>query len=339
MSNVRLLLSLFVQRKEPKRRQTREGLLGFLNSGSQGEPSDQKAVSPLLPLIKKICVNPSRVINSMRFISTVFLLGCLLFVPSYVLAQEVGLTFSPDSTTIKKNDQTTVVLHLSPVGQKVIGVDVKLTFDPFYVEVVEIKNKDAFSSLLGTQINNTLGSAKFSLVNEFNKFQTTNADIVEVVLRGKNVVSSTRVTMDFERGKTQDTNVALSGGLDVLGFIDDITVKIEESTSEEPDKSSPSPTITPTPKPVVVASPRPKFPGIISPLPDEGNGRPEQPGKSRVLGEIEPGEAGVTFDFVPEAQGFPWVWVILFGLIGLFITIQLVRKYLLRTDEKPVYSS
>lgn len=234
----------------------------------------------------------------MQFLS--FFISFLTFALFVSPVQAASITFAPVTVSVVEGQTTTLDISLDPQGASVIGADLFLRFDPMFISIESIDSTDIFTSQLGTTINNENGTAKFSLVNSYDSFQADEAIVAHVVLRGEAPINSTNITFDFISGRTQDTNVTLSGGRDGLTSVNFATVAVTQKNSSgtttpsvSPSPSSSTVTVTPTPTPsgtiagVVGKNPQnaPPKTKVLSPLADSP--KPNN-NKGSVLGNEAP---------------------------------------------------
>lgn len=231
-----------------------------------------------------------------RLVLTILMIAFLLVVhePTYAATLELA----PATVSIVEGQTTTLDITLDPQGASVVGVDVFLRFDPNNIGLESIESTDVFSSQLGTSINNDNGTAKFSLVNAYDTYQTDDAVIAQIVLRGETPINTTNMTFDFISGRTQDTNVTLSGGRDGLTSVNFATIAVTKNNSSgtttpsvSPSPSSSTVAVTPTPSGntagVVGKNPQNEPPKtkVISPLSDDTK---TTNNKGSVLGDEAP---------------------------------------------------
>lgn len=274
-----------------------------------------------------------------------FILGLSLFLLAArpVAAISATLKFAPNTLTIPIGETKTVALELDPADNRVIGVDVFLRYDTRVLEIVSIDKTTAFESIVGTQINNQTGSARFALVHPHDVFTTTASTVVNVRLRAKQVVDNTALSFDFINGRTQDTNVVTSGGKDVLGSVGFVTITTTQAsdtsdTSESDEDFFNSFDDSEESTVAAVVQNTPKFPGIISPLADEEDTvdfeSPKPPASARgtTLGTTTarlPHESEATAAVQHSVYGF----VALIMLFILFVILNRVRKALFHREE------
>lgn len=270
---------------------------------------------------------------------TGFIILFLLFIGFTTRVSAAELLFSPTDLKLKVGQSQTVTLTLLPEGQETIGVDAFIRFDPTYISVVDIKSRGVFANQLGTQI--AAGLAKFALANNYGIYQDQETEIAELTIAGIKETSLTVLTFDFVSGKTQDTNVVVSRGKDVLTQVNAVSITVTKADSAVKADSPAAPASSAQPAAgssphKAIASPKTvvttRFPGVISPLSDVETGIGRRTDND-VLGEAkEP----IEFDFTPaRTESFLWLWLLLGGLAWLFIVIRTLKNNLLEREEKP----
>lgn len=149
---------------------------------------------------------------------------------SAVSAASAGLKFSTNTLSVTKGEQRSVGLVLVPSGNSVVGVDLILHFDPQHLKVIDIIDKKVLSAMPYKNIDNSQGIVKAALSNNYGKYTTEEAVFAELVIEARET-ASTNISFDYALGKTTDTNVAVLGGNDVLGKVDNLTVTISSANS------------------------------------------------------------------------------------------------------------
>lgn len=244
----------------------------------------------------------------------------LLLIPLKVNA--ASLSLSPANLTLNVGEQKTLTVHLDPQSDSVIGTDIYLKYDPTKLKVISVVNLNVFPGLPSTIIQNDQGLTKFSLIQNYGIYQTVPADIASVTLEALNPASATLLSFDFTPGKTQDTNVAVVGGLDSLNLVSNSTLTII-GTVNPPDPTltptiayaSPTPTPTTRPKPThqpQLTSP-PLAPGFVSPLgKDLPSHKPTDiPKGGRILGTSSN----------PVNNRSPWYLFLSFTIAAFIVTV------------------
>lgn len=232
-----------------------------------------------------------------------FWLTALCLASQPVWAAGAKLEFVPSSLTLTAGETKAVDVMVSPNGNQVVGVDLIIQFDPTAISLQQITNRGAFPTQLGTQIDNSSGTAKVAFSNPVGVYLTNPATVAEIVLTGKNPTANTALTFSFIAGKTNDTNVVIPHGQDSLTTVGPLTLTVTDGTSASPGPDptpTPSPGATPIPTPTSSIRPRPSS-RRPSPRPtptprprpsprrggDEGEDRGGQ-GRGRILGEATP---------------------------------------------------
>lgn len=123
------------------------------------------------------------------------------------------------------NQALPVTLNLNPQGERVIGTDVILKFDPARLEITDVKNAGAFSTTPKVIIDNQEGVVKFSLTNGYGTYLTQAAAIAYLGVKGL-LPGPTSIGFDFSPGVTTDTNVATTEGRDILTTVKTLTVTV-----------------------------------------------------------------------------------------------------------------
>ncbi len=182
---------------------------------------------------------------------TLLFLLLSLIIPT--TAQGATLFFDKTKVQIGEDDQLTVSVELNPQGASVIGVDLIITYDPNSIEVVDVRNGDLFPNQIAETINNSSGRVMYATANPFDTYTTSSGTVAEVVLKGKSISNSV-VAFDYSAGDSTDSNVAVSGGTDVLSGITQLNVKVVKmgsgdfDSNESPKSTNVSPIVSLSPK-------------------------------------------------------------------------------------------
>lgn len=176
----------------------------------------------------------------------------LLFVIGYlssaVIVHAASLTFAPSSLNATVGQQISTTLSLDPQGDQVIGTDIILTYNPSYVKVISVVNRQTLPGNPATIINNASGTTKFSLINPYGIYTSTPGAIADITLEPIQAGSS-QINLVMSPGATNDTNVAIPHGLDSLNSVQSVTLTAHTpTTNTETVTLVVTQTPTPTPK-------------------------------------------------------------------------------------------
>ncbi len=167
-----------------------------------------------------------------------FFVLCLVF-PKSVLAAGASLEFKPAKLDLKMGEAQTLSIVLNPSSAKVIGVDLIIKFDPQVVQIDQAQDLRVFSRQMGLVIDNKLGILKMSISNDFNVFTSKPGEIAKIRVKALKTGSGT-VQFDFTAGRTQDTNVVVAHGMDILTKVGSAKINITTiSTPQALDVQAP----------------------------------------------------------------------------------------------------
>lgn len=130
---------------------------------------------------------------------------------------------------IKIGEQTIASISFTAKDKNVTGTDIVLRFNPEFLEAgKDIVTSDSFSDYPRVEANNKDGLVKvtgFSPVNGSVEDRTVN--VFTVKFKGKKA-GSTKISFDFELGKTNMTNIVEKGtSKNILGQVREAIVLIE----------------------------------------------------------------------------------------------------------------
>jgi hypothetical protein len=154
-----------------------------------------------------------------------------LFALSSAPAHAAILQLKPFTQKVSVGTVIDLTLNLNPTGEKIIGTDVFLKYDPAVLEIIEIKSlPNAFSSQPAAKINNPSGDTRFSLINGYGVYLADKKDIATI--RAKVLkLEDTTVSFDFTPGNTADTNVVIDDGIDVLNQVQALKLNLTKGNS------------------------------------------------------------------------------------------------------------
>ena len=300
-------------------------------------------------------------ITTMKKLSLILFFLSLFFASSQpIQAAGATLKFIPGNLEFNLGNVQTAQIHLDPKQNNVIGVDLFIRFDPQFIKVNNVTGLGIFSTRTALLIDNNAGLVKTAFSNGYGTYQTKPDTFARIEFEGKNVTNQTTISFDFILGKTNDTNVAISLGRDVLDNVSPILLKINPYSGPEPS-STPQPDVSPTPSPnssspSPQASGRPRPSPFFSPRPSPTvRPRPtptpfvrpsprlnptSQPPWWRSLLSLLPWFRGNNNDQVLGTTSQPSIFslnnglLLLAGLAILFITIKLLRKFVFKEKEQ-----
>ncbi len=160
-------------------------------------------------------------------LSLIIILAGLLNPTEVLAAQKGRLEFVPDNLSLQVDQTQTLNIVSDPQGNQVVGADIFLTFDPEILEISDITKSDAIDELLGLQINNLTGKAKFSVVNHKGKYLLDERILARFTIKAKKP-GRARISFEFSPRKTQDTNLVNESSVDILGIINNAQINISQ---------------------------------------------------------------------------------------------------------------
>lgn len=260
------------------------------------------------------------------------LLVCLVITPVTVQASTLVLT--PKQLTLNVNQQDTLTVTLHPQGNRVIGVDLFLTFDPNIIEVVSVTNRDAIPINPALRIDNQKGTVKTAYIHNYGNFTNATKPLADITLKGKKA-GNTTLKISLSPGNTRDTNVAVAGGVDTLTQGDSAFITVfnaainpqSQSTSVSPTPTSPpvlSVTQNPsqTPQEATVLPELEAFTPTASISPTLVPNYPISEAKPVPPQAIPPKVLGTT----TNSLSFPWALVLVLSFAGVIVFV-LLKTY------------
>lgn len=188
-------------------------------------------------------MNDCFVVNNLILPRKILIYLLTLFFSTLIFTIEVSaaeLSFEETSVNVAIGSTTDLDIILDPEGEKVIGVDLVIVYDPKYIEMVDITNGDLFTTALGKKIDNTNGIVKYGVATSIPSSDgkvssvTTKGTAAVLRIKSKTETVDTVINFDYKKGETTDSNVAISGGEDVLDGITRTRVTITKSDSSSP---------------------------------------------------------------------------------------------------------
>lgn len=178
----------------------------------------------------------------------------VLLIPSFTRAGEAKIYISPSSGSFKVEDSFSVDVILDTGGNEVDGVDIHyLHYDWSLLEVQEIKPGNLFANtVVSSVLQNSKGEGliDFSQTSEGGKRFKGKGVLLTIKFKVLNQ-GTAKLTFDFEKGKTTDTNVA-SQGKDILESVSGAEFSLTSKTGTQPSPPPPSP---PSPSPLPPSPP------------------------------------------------------------------------------------
>ena len=171
----------------------------------------------------------------------------LLFFLAVKTVDAARLQFENSSYTLSSQEQKAIKIVLDPEGKSVIGVDCVITYDPSYLSVISVNKTNGFATKVGELIDNQTGELKFAFTNDINQYTKEKVSFSEIVVETKKPVNSTPLQFRFFIGETSDSNVAASGGIDVLTSVGNTNIGITSAISQNVLSSTNTPALTPVP--------------------------------------------------------------------------------------------
>lgn len=181
-------------------------------------------------------VHKSIIFTKVKTLTYIVFLVSILIVPvGTVNAAE--LSFEKSEINIELNGTTEIGVVLDPKNKQIIGLDLVITYDPKYIEIVDIIKGPLFPSLLAKVIDNAKGTAKVGLAisipsskENINTITSTGTPAI-VKIKSKKETTNTVVKFEYVNGGTKDSNVAIAGGVDALTKVSPLKVTITKSTA------------------------------------------------------------------------------------------------------------
>lgn len=187
-----------------------------------------------------------------KLILTIFT-GLLLMQLKASAVSAQSLLLNPAEAGKKVNEQFTVDLNIDTAGKAVAGTDIKLTFDPSILEVIEVVKGDFFTDGANSKGTDYLYVAGF-FPPQF-ETKTGTGKVATITLKGKK--DGTAALTFVCTSQTNDTNILDSSAADIINC--DSLVNGSYTISEVGGPADPTPTPTPkvsvTPKPTSKLSP------------------------------------------------------------------------------------
>ena len=186
---------------------------------------------------------------NMLLSSVLIFLFCFLTPSAVLAASPHTLSFTLSHVTIGQSETKTVPIYLYCRGEKIIGVDVKVKYDPRVLRVVDVTKSDLFENEMAKVIDATAGTVQFSYANSYNVYTTTNGSIALFTFQGRALSESTTITFEYKPGSTKDTNIVNNKAVDILSGVDNMTVSILSAspTTAQFSRSPTTSTSDPTP--------------------------------------------------------------------------------------------
>jgi len=231
---------------------------------------------------KKGCLPQKILVLSVTILA---LVGLGISSPQGLLAQgdEVNLSLSPAQGTYQVGEDFSVGVNLNSAGQKIVGADAKLEFNPALVTATDVKgSSDKFSYI--TKIDNEKGTVWVTAIIQdlFSDGTAWDGELATVSFKGGSA-GTANVNLVFDAtDKEPDSSVALLGGsgdilvavhsasYNIVGGGEDNSVGVYEGTPTPTSVSTltPVPTVRPTDVPSAVSTNTPT--PTVAQLPETG---------------------------------------------------------------------
>lgn len=141
-----------------------------------------------------------------------------------------SLDFQPAKLNLKVNETGNIDLRLSSSDAKVIGVDLIVKFDPTTIQIDQIQDDHLFNNQMGLIIDNKLGKLSMAMSNNQGVFTTKSGKIAHFRIKALKAGES-KLSYDFTKGKTQDSNVVVAHGQDILTSVGQAVLTIQPSAT------------------------------------------------------------------------------------------------------------
>lgn len=142
------------------------------------------------------------------------------------LTAKFKLTYLP--SVVHVGDTVTLKIILSAVGELLDGSDIRLQFDPAFLQVQgEIEPTSLFQSFPQKSVDNTAGLIKMIAFGGMTDPLQQDEEMVTINFQTMQK-GRAHIWFDFRKGSTNTSTVVQKGtSKNLLGFVDDIYVPIE----------------------------------------------------------------------------------------------------------------
>lgn len=141
-----------------------------------------------------------------------------------------SLDFQPAKLSLKVNETGNVDLRLSTNDARVIGVDVLVKFDPSALQIDQIQDDHLFNNQMGMVVDNKTGRLTLAMSNNQGVFTSKSGKIAHFRIKALKT-SESKLSFDFSKGKTQDSNVVVAHGQDILTSVGQSVITIQPSAT------------------------------------------------------------------------------------------------------------
>ena len=219
--------------------------------------------------------------------------------PSSHAASQASISL-PSTVTANTSQTIAIPVMINTDSQDIAGVDIRATYNLYYLKLVDITPHPENSSLKTftpedsmknfdkqTVINNANSTGLISLgalalsngqTATFNGTLSQTNPLVDLTFQPIHT-GSTYINVVFTSGSTTDANLVTTDGQDLLQQVTDTAIAIQSSGATPTPTPIPTPTSTPSSTPTVVPTPTPTL--ILGDL--DGNGKVDIFDLSRLL--------------------------------------------------------
>ena len=170
-------------------------------------------------------------------IATVLILSFFLSNSEILYAAAANLSFEKKVWNLPQESVDKIGIVIDPGGNSVIGVDILITYDPKYIEIVDIEDLGIFSGKTGQVIDNQIGSVRFAFSNSYQVYLNKKSTFANLMIKGKQSVNKTGINFVYSKGDTKDTNIVISQGRDVLDSVENIEINIKKANTGKEARS------------------------------------------------------------------------------------------------------
>ncbi len=144
-----------------------------------------------------------------------------------------SLSLNPIAGTYKVGDSFEVAVNLDTDSAKTVGTDLLISYDKTKLEVLDSDlQKEGIQiqtgSLYGTFAINSEKNGKiyFGAISEPGKAQFSGSGVLAIVKFKAKAVGNALVTIDYDSGKTTESNVTTANSKDILAKVANATFTI-----------------------------------------------------------------------------------------------------------------
>jgi hypothetical protein len=135
----------------------------------------------------------------------------------------------PVRTHMKVGDQSTFSIQFEASGHQLDGADVSLSFDPSYLDVIDLIPGAYFSQYPRKTIDNVAGTIKVTaFTSTIMEKMASPSELCTIIVKARKA-GNTQIMLEFVKGKTTKSNlVEHKTSKNILGMVEHATVIIGE---------------------------------------------------------------------------------------------------------------